>query len=1182
MTRLGKALSNLLLPAMLLAQSDRGTITGTVVDPGDAMVPNAVIVAKNRETGAVSQTVSTQTGNFSLPSLPAGIYDITVEAPGFKKYSRPGTQVQVAEVIRVDARLEVGSASESVTVQAEAPMLSTENAEQSMNVNGNRINALPLNFGGGGGSTGAIRDPLAFIVLSPGVAGSGSGASINGFGGSTYRVMFEGQDTTSGNANARANETQGSVEMIQEFTLQTSNFAAEFGQVTGGLVNFTARSGTNQFHGSGYEYFTNEALNATRPFSNVNPFSRKNDWGFTLGGPVRIPKLYNGRDRTFFFFNFERYDNTGSSNGTYATVPTDAMRNGDFSAALTARVLGTDSQGRSILENVIYDPGTSTTVNGIVTRNPFPGNIIPKSLFDPVAVKIQALIPEPTIPGLLVNNWNQNALSSKHQYIPGVKIDHSFTDTAKLSFYWSRENTHQYSSADGLPAPITAVRDQRIYSHTLRTNFDKSVTPRLLVHAGVGYIRYLNPDSSPPSVLQNYDAVTQIGYKGGATEGFPRLNSLGNGSAGGMGLGMGPTNANYYYNDKFTSVLNAAYVHNNHSYKMGASLQIDIWTDRNSRGATGVLNFSNAETGLPSTQGQNLGGGSIGLNYASFLLGLVDNATVNAIQDPQWRKPSWALYTQDTWKITRRLTLDYGLRWDLMSEGHEIHYRTSMFGPTIPNPSAGGLPGGLVYEGYGTGRCNCQFVKPYPYAIAPRLAVAFQIDPKTVFRAGWGVVYGQLSGYNYITNSAILGVGFNQLTCSTPAFGSPAFLLRDGMQYNPADLYSASFNPGLAPSPGQLNSPNYYLDPNGGRPPRINEWSIGIQREIVRDLVAEASYVGNRGVWETANSLVSLNAITPQILAAHGLDLSNAADRALLSSPLNSSTAISRGFKAPYAGFPTSATVAQSIRPYPQFNSGLSPTWAPLGDSWYDSLQSKVTKRYSKGLDLTASFTWSKTLANPGGSVNNVFNRANQKSIASYDLPFVFVAGYNYELPKVSENSLVRLAVGGWNLGGLLQYQSGSPIGTPGSLNQLSSQVFQGTLMNRVPGQPLFLKNPNCHCINPNQDLILNPTAWADAAPGQWGFSSPYYDDYRFARRPNEQMSLGRTFHIREGMFFQIRAEFFNIFNRTELGNPSSGNPFATVTHDKAGNLTGGFGYISPTAIAAQPRNGQLVARFQW
>ena len=1172
----------------LFAQNDRGTITGTITDPAQAVVPDAAVSARNTETGSLYKTQSTPTGNYTVPSLPAGVYELSVEAPGFKKSSATAIQVRVAEVARIDVQLQLGSASESITVQADAAQLKTESAEQSTNVTGDRINALPINFGGGGGSTGAIRDPLAFIVLSPGVSGTGGGGSVNGFGGSSYRVLFEGQDATSGNANARANETQGSVEAIEEYTLETNNFAAEYGQVTGGLVNFTARSGTNHFHGSGYDYFTNEALNATRPFSNVNPFSRKNDWGFTVGGPVRIPRLYNGHDKTFFFFNFERYDNTGSSNGTFQTLPTDAMRNGDFSQSLTGNFL-LDSSGRQVLdplgrpiaENAIYDPASRRTVNGQSVADPFPGNIIPVSRFDPVASKIQGLIPHATFPGQLVNNWNQNALSSKHQFIPAVKIDHAVTANDKLSFYWSEENTHQYSSADGLPAPITAVRDQAIYSHTTRLNYDKVIKPTLLAHLGVGYIRYLNPDSSPQSVL-GYDAPGLLGLTGAPVPGFPRINGLGNSTAGGSSIGFGPTNANHYYNDKFTSLASVTWVHQSHTFKFGANYNIDIWTDRNTRGATGILNFSNGPTAQPSLNSTSSGGRSDGLGYASFLLGAVDSESVNPQQDPQWRKPTFGAYAQDTWKVTRKLTLDLGIRYDYQSEGHEIWYRNSEFGPNVVNPSAGGLKGGLIYEGYGDKRCNCTFSHAYPWAFAPRLGAAYQIDSKTVFRAGWGLVYGQLQGYNYLTNSAILGVGFNQLQFSNPGFGN--FLqLKNGFQYNPADLYTANLDPGLVPSPGQINSPNYFIDPNGGRPPRVNEWSIGLQRQVTHTVVVEANYVGNRGVWESASSLVALNVPTPQSLTAAGLDLNSPNDLKLLQGPLSAAIATGRGFKIPYAGFSVSNSLLQSLRPYPQFSSSINPMWAPLGKSWYDSLQSKVTKRFSRGLDGTAAFTWAKTEGNPAGGVNNLFDRALQKGITSNDIPLIFVVGFTYEVPKFGHNRFMTLVARGWSLGGLLQYQSGSLIGSPGSNNNLGSQIGQGTRFNRVPGVPLFLKDPNCHCVNPSQDLVLNPAAWSDAPAGQFGTSSAFYDDYRQQRRPNEQLSLGRTFHFgREGMSFSVRAEFFNVFNRTELGNPSSGNPAATVTHDKAGNLTGGFGYINATAISNQPRNGQLVGRFTW
>ncbi|HYP07871.1 MAG TPA: carboxypeptidase regulatory-like domain-containing protein, partial [Bryobacteraceae bacterium] len=389
-----------------LAQSDRGTITGTVSDPASAIIPGAQVAAINRENGSTFETVTTPTGNYTLPSLPAGMYDLNIEVPGFKRHSQPNIQVQVAQTVRLDVVLQVGTTTDTVTVTSEAPMLRTENAEQSINVSGNRINNLPLNFGGGGGSTGTIRSWTSFIVLSPGVSGTGQGARVNGIPPNNFKIIVEGQDVTSGNDTGwTSTVTQASVEMIQEFSLQTSNFAAEFGQVGGGLFNFTTRSGTNQFHGSVYDYMQNEALDAYRPVPNrARPRSRKHNFGATLGGPVILPKLYDGRNRTFFFANYEMFRTNVTTAGNLQTLPTDAYRSGDFSAALTGRQLGTDPLGRPIMENTIYDPATSRVVNGVVVRDPFPGNIIPQSRLDPVALKIQNLIPRADLPGL-VQNW---------------------------------------------------------------------------------------------------------------------------------------------------------------------------------------------------------------------------------------------------------------------------------------------------------------------------------------------------------------------------------------------------------------------------------------------------------------------------------------------------------------------------------------------------------------------------------------------------------------------------------------------------------------------------------------------------------------------------------------------------------------------------------------------------------
>ncbi len=1173
------ALSLGLLTTIAFAQSDHGTITGTVLDPAKAVIPNATVVVSNAETGSVYQAAATATGNFTVSSLPAGSYSVTVESAGFRKYIGQNVRVQVAQVTRLDVFMEVGAATESITVEGEAPQLKSDSVEASINVTGDRINALPLNFGGGGGNIGAMRAPLTFMVLSPGVSGSGTTGRVNGQAPNTYRVFVDGQDTTNNN-DTTSTSGQPSVEMIEEFSLQTSNFSAEFGQVAGGMFTFATRSGTNSFHGSVYEYFNNEDLDARKPFVNTKPISRKHDFGFSLSGPVLVPKLYNGRNRTFFFINWEEFRNDISSTGSLNTVPTLAYRAGDFSGALTGRTLtGTDPLGRAIRENVVYDPKTNNVVSGRVVRDPFPGNVIPASRIDPVALKIQALIPLPDFGGS-INNWNQAPKYNKISATPAIKIDHNINGSNKVSFYLNKNWSHTVANGqDGLPVPLTAFRDQRTYTYTTRLNYDSTLSPTLLLHAGAGFVRFLNPDSSPAGVL-DYDAAGQLGFKGSATGGgFPRIAGL-TSSQGGM-FGMGPTNANYYWYGKLTVPLSVNWVHGNHSFKLGAEYRLESYTDRNTRGSSGVLNFTANETGLPSTQGQNLGGGGIGFPYASFLLGLVNNGTVNAPQDPQWRNSRWGLYFQDTWKIRRNVTLDYGMRWDLEDQGHEIWSRNSMFGPSVPNPSAGGLLGGMVYEGNGPNRCNCKFIPRYPYAIGPRLGVAWQIDKKTVLRAGWGVVYANLATYSYFTNSAILGVGIDQLSFTNANFGEPAITLKDGLIYNPADLRKVTLDPGGRPTPGSVSSPNYYLDPNAGRPGRIHQWNLSLQREVAKNLVVEAAYVGNRGAWLTgATGLVNLNALSDAKLASVGLDRTKAADIQVLTSTIASPLAVSRGFKLPYATFPTGQTVAQSLRPYPQFSSSLIPMWAPLGNNWYDSLQVKVNKRYSHGLDFTAAYTWSKELAT-GQAVNDAFNRPNQKSLVATSQPMLLVVGFNYETPRFTTNKLVRNTVGGWTLGGVVRYGSGLPIAVPASTANMSALVFQNTRMNRVSGQPLLLKDLNCHCIDPNKDFVLNPAAWSDVPQGTWGSSAPYYNDYRFARQPSEQLSLGRMFRVREKYRLQVRAEFFNLFNRIVMPNPSATNPLQTQTRNNAGVPTAGFGRIDATTVSGQ-RNGQIVARIEF
>ena len=1168
------------------AQSDRGTITGTVSDPASAVVSNARIAFRNTATGVGGASVSTSTGNFTVSSLPAGLYDITVEAPGFKKLTQLAVQVQVAQTVRLDFTLQIGATTESITVTEQAPLLKSENAEQSINVSGDRINNLPLNFGGGGGSTGNIRSWTAFALLSPGVVGNSNGNRANGAQANQFKIIIEGQDVTSSNDTGwTSTVSQASVEMIAEFSLQTSNYAAEFGQVAGGLFNFTTRSGTNDWHGSAYEYFANEALDAHRPFTAIRPTSRKHDAGFSIGGPVRIPKLYNGKNRSFFFFNYEFFRNRAQANASFQTVPTAAYRAGDFSAALAQnRRIGTDPRGNPVIENMIFDPRSNSTFEGRIYRTPFAGNRIPASQMDPVALAVQKLIPAP-LNGDLIQNWIPNNDNTRFQGLPGVKFDHNFNANHRATFYYSKQSTDQRTANDGLPDPITAVRVQAIYGHTTRLNYDWVAKPTLVLHFGAGYLRFHNPDSSPASVL-DYDAAGGIGFRGSATSpgGFPRIAGLGTAAFGGMNLGMGPTNANRYYDGKWTSIASANYIRNNHSFKLGAEFRLDSWTDRNTRGAQGILNFNASETAYPALQGVALQGGASGFPYASCLLGLVNNASVNAVQDPQWRKKSGALFIQDSWKITRRLSLDYGLRWDMMTQGHEIHFRNSMFGPSVPNPAAGGRPGAIAFEGFGTGRCNCQFTDNYPFAIGPRLGAAYQLNDKSVVRAGIGVIYSNLPTLSYLTNTAILGVGFDQQVWSNPGYAEASTFLKDGLPINLAQLYTPTLDPGLRPRTGQLDAPGTMFDRNGARPGRVVQWNISLQREIAKGLVVEAAYVANRASWLNQNNLGNPNAISDQTLSAYGISRERPADLTLLASRIDSPAAAQRGFTKPYASFPNTGTVSQAIRPFPQFNSALTPRWSPLGKSWYDSLQVKVTKRYSHGLDFTAAFTFAKELSTNGAN-GDVFNRSTLKGLTGGGVPLIFVTGFNYEVPKLTANRLVRAATGGWTIGGVLQYQSGTLIGVPTSNNNLNAHTYQSTRMSRVAGVPLYLKEPNCGCVDPYKDLMLNPAAWRDVSQGQWGPATPFYNDFRNPRHPNEQFSLGRRFNLakmRERMSLEVRAEVFNAFNRLHLANPG-GAPANATTFDNLGRLTGGFGRIDPTSTGGGlPRNGQLVGRFQW
>jgi hypothetical protein len=545
-----------------------------------------------------------------------------------------------------------------------------------------------------------------------------------------------------------------------------------------------------------------------------------------------------------------------------------------------------------------------------------------------------------------------------------------------------------------------------------------------------------------------------------------------------------------------------------------------------------------------------------------------------------------------------------------------------------PNSLIGGRIGTVEYQA----TCHCNYANAYPYAIGPHLGVAYQITPKTVFRAGGAVSYAATSDQAGLNSSA-----GDFYTIPAAAYGASAGALQYGDPYGPGNHYGnpvvhwPNFNPQypLPAAPGVIPpaSPFVSLAPNTGRLPRTFQWSIGFQREITSNLVVDAAYVGNRGAWWAAPLLGGLNynALTPQQLLAKGIDITNQADTTLLSTQINSPAVIARfpylaNPNNVYPGFPATQTLLQALRPYPQWN-GIPPFLGPPnGNTWYDSLQIKATKRLSHGLSAQLAYTWQKELTNGTNSntsyvtpspplINDVFNKALDKQISGFSIPQELIIAFSYTTPKLRSDSsgfkVLSWLARDWTYSGVLRYQSGQILQSPFSAQNLLSNMARGpannpalwgggyTFMNRVPGQPLFLVNPNSN-IDPTKQLVLNPAAWVEPAYGTFGASAPYFNDFRWQRQPAESMAFGRIFRIKERAQFQIRAEFQNIFNRLFYSAPADGAPFgfpftsvtsptlyANSFNGVSGLLSSGYGYVNWVGGAgALPRSGQIVGRF--
>ena len=785
----------ILAGATAFAQSNQGTITGAISDPAGAVVAGAQIEVRNSATGVIYNGGTSSTGNYVIV-VPAGIYEISVTVPGFKKYVQSNVQVVVATDTRKDVTLELGSNAEQVTVEATAPLLKTESGEMSHVVETKDAVDLPLLTIAGGGYAGAttmgnIRNPLQTSVLLPGVNfGNDMQLVVNGLPSNSETIRIEGQDSTGTlwKVYQQRSQTMG-VEAVQEVNVQTSNFAAEYGQAGGGYFNYTMKSGTNQLHGSGYDYLVNEAFNAGLPFTDAGTLTplkagqhirntqRRNDFGFTLGGPITIPKVYNGANRTFFFFNFEQYRESRQISNGLMSVPTDAYRGGDFSNSgclnfntatnqcngantplLQAGAQAVDSAGQALTYGEVFDPTTTRTANGATVRTPFPNGRIPVTSFDSVSKAIQAMLPEPNRPGIINNFAIPSYVNWTHTTNFSWKVDHSLSSTAKLSWYLSHYMWNS-PNANGITADFTGAVPTGYRNWTTRVNYDFTIKPTLLLHVGVGYLHQFEPTIPIP-----FDE-SKLGLHGYFDETlFPSIFNLGSPTTsptGGWGCvsaaipcgasalfanvnGLGGPFKTKLYEEKTTANASLTWVRGNHIFKYGGETTIEGYPNISSWRGNGFFVFSNAETSDPWQNGQALNfTNGTGFNYASFMLGFPDQLQLSPLNSTKLGNHYMGFYAQDSWKVTRKLTLDLGLRYDFQTYLTEQYNRMQEVSWSTPNPAVGGLPGSGIYQGSGPGaHCNCAFSHNYKFAFGPRVGAAYQINPKTVLRTGAGVMYG--------------------------------------------------------------------------------------------------------------------------------------------------------------------------------------------------------------------------------------------------------------------------------------------------------------------------------------------------------------------------------------------------------------------------------------------------------
>lgn len=1176
----------LALPGPARAQVDRGTITGTVSDTTGAVIPGVQVVAVNPATGQAFKAVTNSSGIYNLLNLPIATYDITYSKADYSTFAQHGVAIQVQQKAQINVQLQVGAQTQTVTVTA-APLLKV-NTELGTNMTSDEVSTLPLTAYQG-------RDITAFaFAVTPTVTGSDYQGQVGGAQANTKEVLINGTSADSARVG-HIGEMEPPMDAVGQFQVDTSGISAAAGRTGGGAFLFELKTGTNRFHGTAFGIYANSVLNANS-WSNdyfrayydaadpanratynaeyAKPTDTYNDFGVSGGFPI-------WRNHMFLYAALERYhqaDFSTTEGGT--TVPTDAFLHGDFSQLLQTNLppLGKDHAGNTIYVGAIWNPATG---------NVFPGNVIPAGMLSSVSQSVAAIYEKyykPTIPDRDVLNYpklnevdpefTQTQMSFNYTWDvkPNNRINSSYIYVLRPRYnaaLQTSNNLWQTGSSDG--GPLASGGVQTTVSNAYRVNDSWTISPNLLNVASFTFNMFQNKAVPLTSLAGNTNWAQQIGLGNAqAVSNFP-LTAF-NGTLNGVSeVAIGSSRTLHTGGVEYNGIVDdtLTWVHGKHVVNMGFEARaLGINNDQ----VGGALHFNFSQTtGAPLVAKiQSL----TGFSFADFMLGDVASASKDTPFDQYGRRKEYALFAEDSYKVTPKLTLDYALRWDIPLAEHVLGGHWSNFTTGASNPNFGSLLGSMQYltnsgQTFETHSNYTQF--------APHVGASYALTSKIVLRGGWGMYYVPLGNNTY--GAVPYGSSYGYHT------------INQVLQKSQANLYAFNWDTGY---PGQdvataADNTSAYIpygpasvSPDTLTMGRTQNWNANVQYQFASSWVLHASYIGNVGTNLHAGALNPHNWATWQ---TYSQLYQTGHVQQYITTPAQ---AAAIGIAYPYPGW--SGTAFQAISPYPQVARTYGPTFFvndPLGQSAYNAFVMELTKRTANGLSMNLSYTLAKATGNTTDAYVDTYSASNgyqdpynYRQYAKYPeagyAPQVVKGFLTYELPfgrgqRFLRNGRLSDALfGGWMAGTIVSYQSGAPIGAVHA--QTSYPGWSGLWVNVAPNASFkntFKKLDLINLKDPSNQFV-DTSIFSNPPDGELGNSPVTYANWHGWASSHEDASLMKTFGIgRDGRYaVTIRGEFFNVFNRHYYGNPNLniGGPY--------------FGQV--TNVVGNPRQGQVGARFSW